>query len=96
MRQTYHLPGEVWLELTQMVTTEQYASAGWGRARYEEEARPVMVGQNTGYVIQRFGWWVLDWKVGDTGFELQAPAQALPLDDLLTIAAAVQPLEKMR
>ncbi len=96
VRQAYRLPDDVWLELTQMVTTERYASAGWGQARYEWEARPVMVGQNMGYVIQRFGWWVLDWKVGDTGFELQAPAQALSLDDLLTIATAVQPPEEIR
>ena len=94
--QAYRLPDDVWLELTQMVTTERYASAGWGQVRYEWEARPVTVGQNTGYVIQRFGWWMLDWKVGDTGFELQAPAQALSLDDLLTIATAVQPPEEIR
>ncbi len=88
--QTYRLPDGTWLELTQMVTTEHYTSAGWGQARYECEAAPVTVGQTMGYVIQRFGWWVLDWKVGDTGFELRAPVPALSLDELLTIASGVQ------
>jgi hypothetical protein len=50
----------------------------------------VKVGQTTGYVIQRFDWWVLDWKVGDVGFELQAPVQAVSPDELLAIAALVQ------
>jgi hypothetical protein len=94
--QTYRLPDDTWLELTQMVTTERRTSAGWGRARYEWEARSVTVGQSTGYVIQRFGWWVLDWKVGDVGFELQAPVAALSLENLLAIATAVQPPEKAR
>jgi hypothetical protein len=94
--QVYRLSGGTWLELTQMVTTERRTSAGWGRARYEWEARSVTVGQSTGYVIQRFGWWVLDWKVGDVGFELQAPVAALSLENLLAIATAVQPPEKAR
>jgi hypothetical protein len=79
-----------WLEMIQMVNTERYESAGWGQAHYAPEARPVKVGQTTGYVIQRFDWWVLDWKVGDVGFELQAPVQAVSPDELLTIAASVQ------
>jgi hypothetical protein len=94
--QIYRLLDGAWLELRQMVTTEHYASAGWGRARYEWEARLVTVGQTTGYVIQRFDWWVLDWKVGDVGFELQAPVSALSLENLLAIATAVQPPEKAR
>ena len=88
--QMYRLPDDTWLELIQMVTTEHYASAGWGQARYAPEARLVAVGQNTGYVIQRFGWWVLDWIAGDVGFEFQAPAQAVSLDELLAVAASVQ------
>jgi len=84
--QMYRLSDDTWLELIQMVTTEHYASAGWGQARYAPEARLVAVGQNTGYVIQRFGWWVLDWRVRDVGFELRAPVPALSLDDLLSIA----------
>jgi hypothetical protein len=49
----------------------------------------VKVGQTTGYVIQRFDWWGLDWKVGDVGFELQAPVQAVSPDELLATAALV-------
>jgi hypothetical protein len=94
--QIYRLSGGTWLELTQMVSTERYEGAGWGQARYAPEARPVSVGQTTGYVIQRFDWWVLDWKVGDVGFELQAPVSALSLQNLLAIATAVQPPEKAR
>lgn len=88
--QMYRLPDDTWLELIQMVTTDHYASAGWGQARYEPEARPVAVGQNTGFVIQRFDWWVLDWRMGDVGFELRAPVPALSLDDLLSIATGAQ------
>ena len=84
--QMYRLTDDAWLELIQMVTTDHYASVGWGQARYEPEARLVAVGENTGYAVQRFGWWVLDWKVGDVGFELRAPVSALSLDDLLSIA----------
>jgi len=91
--QSYRLPDDVWLELTQMVTTAQYASAGWGQARYAPEARPVTVGETAGYVVQQFGWWVLDWKVSDVGFELRAPVPALSLEDLLTITTGVQPPE---
>jgi len=88
--QMVRLPDDTWLELIQMVTTDHYASAGWGQARYAPEASLVAVGQNTGYVIQRFDWWVLDWRVGDVGFELRAPVQAVSLDELLAVAASVQ------
>jgi hypothetical protein len=91
--QSYRLPNDIWLELIQMVTTAQYASAGWGQARYGPEARPVTVGERVGYVIQQFGWWVLDWRAGDVGFELRAPVTALSLENLLALAARVQPLE---
>jgi len=94
--QVYRLSGGTWLELTQMVNTERYESAGWGQARYAPEARPVTVGQTTGYVIQRFDWWVLDWKIDDVGFELRAPLPVLSLDNLVTIAAGVQPPEEGR
>ena len=50
---------------------------------------PLHIGAR-GYVIQRFGWWVLDWRAGDVGFELQASAQAVSLDELLAVAASVQ------
>lgn len=88
--QMVRLPDNTWLELIQMVTTDHYANAGWGQARYAPEAHLVAVGQNAGYAVQRFGWWVLDWKVEDVGFELQAPVPALSLDDLLRIATGVQ------
>jgi len=93
VHQSYYLPDDVWLELTQMVTTEHYASAGWGQARYAPEARPVTVGETMGYVVQQFGWWTLDWKVGDVGFELRGPVQAFSLEDLLALATGVQPPE---
>jgi len=88
--QMYRLPDNTWLELIQMVTTDHYASAGWGEARYAWEARPVTIGQNTGYIIQRFNWWVLDWKCDDVGLELRAPVQALSLENLLAIATGVK------
>jgi hypothetical protein len=91
--QSYRLPDDTWLELIQMVTTVQYASAGWGQAHYAPEARPVTVGEAAGYVVRQFGWWVLDWKAGDVGFELRAPVTALSLENLLALAARVQPLE---
>jgi len=84
--QMYRLPDDTWLELIQMATTDHYASAGWGQARYAPEASLVTVEQNTGYAVQRFGWWVLDWRMGDVGFELRASVPALSLDDLLSIA----------
>ncbi len=88
--QSYRLPEDAWLELTQMVTTGRYASAGWGQARYAPEARLVTVGQTAGYAIQRFDWWVLDWKCDDVGLELRAPVQALSLENLLAIATGVK------
>jgi len=91
--QSYRLTDDIWVELTQMVTTAQYASAGWGQARYAPEARPVTVGETAGYVVRQFGWWVLDWKVGEVGFELRAPVTALSLENLLALAARVQSLE---
>jgi hypothetical protein len=92
--QTYRLSDGDWLELTQMTTTEPYASFGWGQARYAPEARSAMVGPTTGYVVQRFGWWVLDWKLDDVGLELRSPTQALSLEDLLAIAASIEPLRR--
>lgn len=92
--QMYRLPKGSWLELTQMTTTARYAGAGWGQARYAPEARPVTVGQTEGYVIRRFGWWVLDWKGDDVGFELRAPVEAFSLEELLSLAATAEPLEK--
>ncbi len=93
--QSYRLSDDAWLELTQMVTTpaKQYAGGRWGQARYAPEARSVTVGQTTGYVVQQFGWRMLDWRVGDVGFEMRTPVTALSLEELLTIATEVQPPE---
>ena len=88
--QAYYLPGNTWLELTQIATAEQYEGAGWGQARYDQEARPASVNSSAGYLTQRFGWWILDWKVDDVGFELRAPVSAFPQDDLVAMAAGVQ------
>ena len=88
--QAYVLPNNSRLELTQIVTTEDYASAGWGQARYAWETQSVTVGDTIGFVVQRFGWWVLDWKVGDVGFELRAPVPALSLEELLIIATGIK------
>ncbi len=89
--QVYLLPGGSSLRLVQMVTTERYANAGWGTARYAPEAQVVAVGPIGGFAIQRFGWWTLDWKIGDVGFELQASAAELSLQDLQSIAASMAP-----
>jgi hypothetical protein len=96
--QSYRLSDDAWLELTQMVTTpaKQYAGGRWGQARYAPEARPVTVGETAGYVVRQFGWWVLDWKVGDVGFELRAPVMAFSLEELLNIATGVQLPEELR
>lgn len=86
----YDLPGGAWLELTQRVTAEQYEGAGWGEARYDPEARQLAVGTTTGYLVRRYGTWVLDWKIGTIGFELHAPDEALTAEELAGIAASVQ------
>jgi hypothetical protein len=89
--QVYLMPGSSPLRLVQMVTTERYASAGWGTARYAPEAQMVAIGPIGGFAVRRFGWWTLDWKIGDVGFELQASAAELPLQDLASIATSVTP-----
>ncbi len=86
VEQQVELSSGVWLVLTQIVPSTNYESAGWGQARYDQEARQVEVRGQTGYAIQRFGWWYLDWKVGQMGFELRAPAAWLSIDDLSGIA----------
>ena len=89
--QVYLLLGGSQLRLVQMVTTERYANAGWGTARYAPEAQMVAVGPIGGFAVRRFGWWALDWKIGDVGFELQASAVELSLQDLQSIAASMTP-----
>lgn len=91
VEQLYRLPTGGALRFIQMINTEQYTSAGWGLARFDPEARPVAVGTTPGYLIQHFGWWELDWKLGDVGFALHTPIDALSADDLLAIADSVRP-----
>ncbi len=86
VEQQVKLPDETWLVLTQIVPSSSYESSGWGQARYDREARQVEVRSLTGYAIQRFGWWYLDWKVGQMGFELRASIASLSIEDLLGIA----------
>jgi hypothetical protein len=87
IEQHVELPGGAWIVLVQMVTSASYASAGWGLARYDFEARQVDIHGQTGYAIQYFGWWYLDWKVGEMGLELRAPLALFSLEDLLKIAS---------
>ncbi len=89
--QVYRLAENHWLELTQMNWTEQFESAGWGQARFEAEAQQVTVSGATAYLVKQFDWWILDWKVGEVGFELHAPAQVISREQLLNIAQSVQP-----
>jgi len=89
-RTQYDLPGGAWLELTQRVTAQQYEGAGWGEARYDPEAQQLAVGTTTGYVVRRYGAWVLNWKLGAAGFELHAPIDALTVEELAGLAASVQ------
>jgi hypothetical protein len=90
IRSQYDLPGGAWLELAQRVTTEQYEGAGWGEARYDPEAQQLSIGITTGYLVRRYGAWMLDWKIGTTGFELRTPAESLTAQELTGIAASVQ------
>ncbi len=88
--QFYRLPTGAWLELTQLDSTDHYSGAGWGRARYDYEAQSVTVSGEQGYLIRQFGWWYLDWKVGEVGFELQSPVEALSSEELTAIAASLR------
>jgi hypothetical protein len=89
VRQMYHLPNGAWLELEQFYIYPPYAG-NWGEARDDRQAQAVSVSGQPGYLIQRFGWRILDWKVGRDGFELRAPIASVSLTDLLAVAASVQ------
>jgi hypothetical protein len=89
--QSYRLPDSGRLRLTQMVTTISYMQGRQGRVREFPEVRWVTVGQVAGVIVQRSGWWILDWEIGEVGFELQAPASAISLEDLVAVAASVKP-----
>jgi hypothetical protein len=89
--QTYRLPGEMFLTLNQSAA-EGYDARLWGTARYAPDAQLMAVDNTTGYLIQHFGFWLLDWKVNEQVFELRAPMSAISIEQLLDIAAGVQPL----
>lgn len=86
--QQVKMPDGTWIVLTQMAPSGNYASAGWGIARYDWEARQLDIHGTTGYAIERFGWWYLDWKVGQMGLELRAPVN-LSLTELVSIARKI-------
>ncbi len=77
-----------WIVLTQMAPSGNYASAGWGMARYDWEARQFDIHGTTGYAIERFGWWYLDWKLGQMGLELRAPV-SISLTEVVSIARKI-------
>ena len=85
VEQQVKLPDGNWMVLTETISPT-YANAGWGVARYEWEAFQVDVRGQAGYAIQRFGWWYLDWKIGDITLEMRAPIAEFSLTDLLTLA----------
>ena len=85
VEQQVKLPDGGWMALTETVSPS-YPNAGWGLARYDQEAVQADVRGQNAYVIQRFGWWYLDWKIGDLTLELRAPTAELSLADLLRIA----------
>jgi hypothetical protein len=89
--QVYHFAENSWMELTQMNWTEKFESAGWGQARFDPEAQQLRVSGATAYLVKQFDWWILDWKMGDVGFELHAPVGAISREQLLQIAQSVQP-----
>jgi hypothetical protein len=90
--QVYRLPDGTQLKLIQSFTTENFDAVLWGEARSMPEAQAVLIADNPGYIVQRFGQWLLDWKSGESGFELKAPVPAISLEELVNIAASVQPL----
>jgi hypothetical protein len=92
LTQTYRLPSGDYLTLNQQSTTEDNAEWLWGTARYAPDAQQVSVNNTPGYLIQRFGFWLLDWKVNDQVFELRVPVSAVSLEQLVDNAAGVQPL----
>jgi hypothetical protein len=72
--------------LAQAAAPAGQENAGWGRARSEEEANQVAVQGETGFGIQQFGWWYLDWQVGAISYELRAPVAWGSLEDLIDVA----------
>jgi hypothetical protein len=86
VEQQVKLPDGNWMALSETVFSPTYENAGWGVARYEWEAVQADVRGQTAYAIQRFGWWYLDWKIGDIALELRAPTAEFSLTELLALA----------
>jgi hypothetical protein len=91
LAQTYRLSDNAFLTLNQSAA-DGYDPALWGNARYAPDAQQATINNTTGYLIQRFGFWLLDWTVNDRALGLRAPVSAVSLEQLLNIAAGVQPL----
>lgn len=90
-RQLYRFGHGNWLELIQENTTQQHESAGWGQARYEADALQVQIDGAPGYLVKRLGWWVLDWKRENVGFELRLQVEAMTQAQLLDAARSAAP-----
>jgi hypothetical protein len=86
--QQVRMPDGGWIALLQMAPSGDYASAGWGIARYDWEAHHLDVHGETAYALERFGWWYLDWKLWHMGLELRAPAST-SLTTVLNIARSL-------
>ncbi len=89
-RQLYHLPPGGWLELAQFYYNPPDANGNWGAARYDSEAQTLSVAGQPAYLMQRLGWWTLDWQMGNDGLELRAPVGAFSAADLLALAGRVR------
>ena len=77
-----------WILLSQRPPSADSSGIQWGIARYDWEAQQVDLGGRTAYVLQRFGWWYVDWEINRMSFELQAPA-TLGQPNLLRIARKI-------
>ncbi len=89
--QSYRVGRSGWFELMQVNWTDPSESGGWGRACCSSELQHPTIAGARAYLVTQFDWWVLDWKIGDVGLELQAPAQIISREQLLNIAQSVQP-----
>ena len=89
VHQLYVLPGGAWLDLDQY-HTDPPNDGNWGEARYDVEAQMLSLAGQPAYLMMRWGWWRLDWKIGNDAFELRAPLGAISNGDLLLLAGSVQ------
>jgi hypothetical protein len=89
VHQLYVLPGGAWLDLDQY-HTDPPNDGNWGEARYDVEAQVLTLAGQPAYLISRWGWWRLDWKIGIDAFELRAPVGAIAPADLVALAGGVR------